>query len=205
MSAAALIIFLAGMAAGWLLNDVLDRLDRARPEAFMTRPRRAARRPDGSSWRARAAGWRARLGRNHGALVGAIAVAFACAALIVGALNSRSAHDQNGDLARAAQHNAQVSSCQAAFNKNVVAALRARARLSDRRSAVLIAFISDLLGQPVPTSIAAAEAQQRRDRVRLGQFRAETDLLSEQLSEQQVPVLGGQCGTPTPVPSPART
>jgi hypothetical protein len=200
MNAASLILFLAGMAAGWLLNDVLDRLT-VTQEGSMPPDRPPARRRAGSSWRARAAALR----RNHGALVGLVAVAFACAALIVGAVNSQSAHEQNNDLAAAAQHNAEVSRCQSAFNTNVTRALAARARLNDQRTRVLIGFMSDLFAQPIPTSLPAALAQQRRDRQRFAEFRADVARLSEALAARQVPVLAAQCGTPTAVPSPGRT
>jgi hypothetical protein len=199
MNAASLIIFLAGMAAGWLLNDVLDRLARTREDLMAPQDSPPARA--GSSWRTRAA----RLRRNHGALVGLAAVAVALAALIVGAINSQSAHEQNNDLAAAAQHNAEVSRCQSAFNTNVTRALAARARLNDQRTRVLIGFMSDLFAQPIPTSLPAALAQQRRDRQRFAEFRAEVAKLSEDLAAKQVPVLAAQCGTPTAVPSPART
>jgi hypothetical protein len=201
MNAASLIIFLAGMAAGWLLNDVLDRLARTREDLMAPQDSPPARRRAGSSWRARAAALR----RNHAAMVGLAAVAVALAALIVGAINSQSAHEQNNDLAAAAQHNAEVSRCQSAFNTNVTRALAARARLNDQRTRVLIGFMSDLFAQPIPTSLPAALAQQRRDRQRFAEFRAEVAKLSEDLAAKQVPVLAAQCGTPTAVPSPART
>jgi hypothetical protein len=201
MTAASLLVFLVGMAAGWLLNDILDRLDLGTPEATLSTEHRTRRRrkiPGLAGLRARLA----RMPRSRTA-VGAAALALAAAALIIGAANSRAAREQNGDLARAAQHNAQVSACQAQFNERVTRSLAVRAQLSDQRTRVLVRFMSDLFAQPIPTSLVAALAQQARDRRRFAEFRADVARLSERLAGEQVPVLGGQCGTPAAVPSPA--
>lgn len=202
MTETSLIIFLAGMAAGWLLNDVLARLARMTQPAevpMTTPPRR--RRPR------RLAAWPRGLGRwaraRHSALVGAAALAAILFALVSGALQNRSAHDQNTRLAQVAQHNAQVSGCQSQFNERVTRSLAARAQINDQRTAVLVGFIGDLLSQQLPASLAEAAAQQRHDRALFAAFKARVADLSEQLAARRIPVLDSRCGTPAPVPSPA--